>query len=115
MGVVPGPSTTNGVRYLTTKVLVVLNRMEHVPAIMTIVQLLQPKKLNWDSKSNIGEKPQEAMEVDALRLIELTGRMSAVMASASAEDILRRDNVTQVFRTVSLPSHIFLVFHNLLS
>lgn len=66
---------------------------------MTIVQLLQPKA---KAPSGIAEKPQEVMEVDALRLIELTGRMSAVMASASADDILKRDAPTQVFRTVSI-------------
>ena len=94
-----------GVRVITTKALVVLNRMENVPAALTIIQLLQPKQKVTDASSaTLAEKPQDVMEVDALRLIELTGRMTAVMKSADADDILRRDTVTQVFRTVSLLS-----------
>lgn len=105
VGVVPSPTASTfstGVRILTIKALVVLNRMENVPAALTIIQLLQPKqKISESTSPTITEKEEEVMEVDALRLIELTGRMTAVMKSADADDILRRDTVTQVFRTVS--------------
>ena len=84
-----------------------LNRMENVPAALTIIQLLQPKqKISDSSTTSLTEKTEDVMEVDALRLIELTGRMTAVMKSADAEDILRRDTVTQVFRTVSVSSRL---------
>jgi hypothetical protein len=78
------------------KFTVVLERIEHLPAVMTIVQLFQPSS----SSSFLGNNPPSVVrptKVDALRLIELSERMSAVMRGSDVGEVLRRDALVKVF------------------
>ena len=65
---------------------VVLDKLEHLPSMMTITQLLQPQ-------NRLGS-------VDALRLIELSDRTSAVMRSGVADTLLLTDPLIGVVRTL---------------
>jgi K+:H+ antiporter len=110
-----------------TKFSVVLNRIEHLPAIMTITQLLQPISKGLPTpmpRGVVSEKaeltrditqekqvPDESststsdpiayprVSIEALRLIELTDRTSAVMRSSEADDLIHRDALITVFST----------------
>lgn len=74
------------------KVLVVLPNMRTVPAMMSMTQILSLHMQNTT--------------VYALRLIELSGRMSKVMMAAQSSETLRSDAVINVFRTFSQLSHV---------
>ncbi|TDL29894.1 hypothetical protein BD410DRAFT_780399 [Rickenella mellea] len=93
---------------------VVLNKVDHLPAIMTLTQLLQTNASsrpsstlisNSGSESNEKEKSamvsysKDAITVNALRLIELTARTSAVLKSQEADYLINRDSIISVFRT----------------
>lgn len=96
---------------------VVLNKIEHLPAIMTLTQLLQPTQSSLSvgkaASATISEKgaPTEtstqspvdlnesAVRLDAIRLIELTDRTSAVMQSSEGNDLLQRDALVSILRT----------------
>jgi len=88
---------------------VVLDKLEQLPAIMTITQLLSnppsrlipaPSETSSDEKASIREVSSlRPISMDALRLIELTERTSAVMMSAEADYVLQTDPVVSVFRT----------------
>lgn len=72
---------------------VVLNKFEHLPAIMILVQLLQP------AFPPRGKSARSSISIDALRLVELSTRTSAVMMGSESEELLRRDALLNVFRT----------------
>ncbi|KAF8484679.1 cation/H+ exchanger, partial [Russula ochroleuca] len=113
-----GPTSGTGVaatsdEFMRSKFTVVLDGMEQLPSAMTLTQLLQPHSagLNGAEKS-ITEKTslsetlaipyhpkKRNIFVDALRLIELTERTSAVLRSQSADILIRNDPVLSVFRT----------------
>ncbi|CAL1700243.1 unnamed protein product [Somion occarium] len=104
-----------------TKVAVVLDKIEQLPTIMTLTQLLQysathvpPPKYSIDHSTSEDEKAsqvapsltynsdataQSPVSVDALRLIELTDRTSAVLMSQNADSLIRSDPVLSVIRT----------------
>lgn len=92
-----------------TRFAVVLDKLEQLPAVMTITQLLSnssPRTLSLHSDSGSDEKASirevssfRPVSLDALRLIELTERTSAVMMSAEADYILQTDPLVSVFRT----------------
>jgi K+:H+ antiporter len=96
--------------FMRSKFTVVLDGIEQLPSAMTLTQLLQPRsaRLNTAEKS-ITEKTslsetsaisnKRSIFVDALRLIELTDRTSAVLRSQSADILIRNDPVLSVFRT----------------
>lgn len=89
-----GPATSRapGVDAPKSRFTVVLERIEHLPAIMTLVQLLQQPSSTPASNSAPTRK------VDAFRLIELTERTSALMRGAdNAEEALARDPLVKVF------------------
>lgn len=124
-----GPSGDSSLfEYVTkTNFAVILNRVEHLPALMTLTQLLRrpmhdssmevtrlpsnidekvsqqsvdaPSSLPYDTKGKL-VKPKLA-SLSALRLVELTERTSAVLKSqeASAEYLARADPLLTVFRT----------------
>jgi hypothetical protein len=112
----PAPSAEHDFK---TRFSVVLNKIENLPTVMTLTQLLQPGLPSLTSSSSrlaksditeeegplIQELPQaptvqpKALMVDALRLIELTDRNSAVMQSAEADELLRQDPILSIFRT----------------
>ncbi|KZV90004.1 hypothetical protein EXIGLDRAFT_838110 [Exidia glandulosa HHB12029] len=82
------PSPTDGLgavegwkRHFT----VVLDKVEHLPAMMTITQLV---------------RPASGGRVDALRMIELSDRTSAVMRSSAAETLLQTDPLIGVVRAL---------------
>ncbi|TFK43902.1 Sodium/hydrogen exchanger family-domain-containing protein [Crucibulum laeve] len=105
---------------IKSKFALVLDKIEQLPAAMTIAQLLQMN--NGPSPTNLtpissNEKEAEAygtiipslpgnnldgqprITIDALRLIELTTRTSAVLRSQEAESLIYNDPVVSVFRT----------------
>ncbi|KAI8329538.1 Sodium/hydrogen exchanger family-domain-containing protein [Chlamydoabsidia padenii] len=68
-----------------------LNRLETIPAAMTLIRLLTPK----DDDDRIHNKPQ----IHALRLLELTQRPSDVMKIQEMKETVRVDPVLSVIRT----------------
>ncbi|KAG6827715.1 hypothetical protein H0H92_010688 [Tricholoma furcatifolium] len=90
---------------------VVLDRIEQLPAAMMITHLLHPgassvsKPLSSDDKSENSTEKAAAVSrgpriyVNALRLLELTNRTSAVLKSQVAESLAQTDPVVSVFRT----------------
>ena len=109
----PGTGTTTSSEFLRSKFAVVLDDMDQLPSAMTLTQLLQSHsaRLNVAEKS-FSEKSAESetsaisyshnkgtISVDALRLIELTERTSAVLRSQSADTLTRNDPALSVFRT----------------
>lgn len=111
---------------LMTRFTVVLNKVEHLPAVMTLTQFLQPPVKSTpastttrsiassDEKTDVvegatlptlsGTTPVVSdgtprVAIDALRLIELSDRTSAVMKSSVAEELMHRDTLISVLRT----------------
>lgn len=92
-----------------TRFAVVLDKLEQLPAVMTITQLLSNSssrsnltlsESGSDEKASIREVPSlRPISIDALRLIELTERTSAVMMSAESDFILQTDPIVSVLRT----------------
>ncbi|THH14981.1 hypothetical protein EW146_g5432 [Bondarzewia mesenterica] len=99
---------------------VVLDKVEQLPAVMTLTQLLKrpatpshsssitdassseeiPVEGAPDSTSSIvAARPKEKISLDALRLIELTERTSALLKSHVADSLIQSDPVLSVFRT----------------
>ncbi|KAF8076796.1 Sodium/hydrogen exchanger family-domain-containing protein [Lyophyllum atratum] len=102
---------------IKTRFALVLDKIEQLPAAMTISQLLQTDKnlaltltlSSTDEKSEVGGSLEKApampvarsprIAINALRLIELTNRTSAVLKSKVAESLIYNDPVVSVFRT----------------
>ncbi|KAJ7506567.1 Sodium/hydrogen exchanger family-domain-containing protein [Mycena galericulata] len=105
------PSTSEN--EIKTKFSIVLDKIEQLPAAMTLSQLLQSPNSPTPSfiSSAADEKALEAfpslphtplhapISIDALRLIELTNRTSAVLKSQEADALLHNDPIVSVFRT----------------
>lgn len=88
-GVFASPSTAAPSQELSkTKFAVLLERIDHLPAIMTLVQLLQTSSTT---------SRRRTIRIDALRLVELSDRASAVMRGSEASELLRRDALVKVF------------------
>ncbi|KAG6888532.1 hypothetical protein C0995_007644 [Termitomyces sp. Mi166 len=85
---------------------VVLDKLEHLPGAMAISQLFKPSfpatRLNRKSfeTQGLSRPPQSpsALSIEALRLIELSDRTSAVMKSSVADSLLRTDPFLAVFK-----------------
>ncbi|KAH9999652.1 Sodium/hydrogen exchanger family-domain-containing protein [Russula compacta] len=83
---------------------VVLDKLEHLPSMMAITQLLQPPPPAY-SQTEIppGQGPKEEPEVSthfgALRLLELADRPSDVMKSSATDALLHTDPLIAIFRT----------------
>ncbi|KAL5527777.1 hypothetical protein ACEPAG_6578 [Sanghuangporus baumii] len=92
---------------MKTKFAVVLNRVEHLPAIMILTQLLQrhppTKRASFGSISESDEKTVEhsipTVHLSALRLVELTERTSAVLRSQESAALAAADALLSVVRT----------------
>ena len=80
-----------------SKFTVVLEHIEHLPAVMTIVQLLQPASSSSPDNDASVIHSSRPTKIDALRLIELSQRMSTVMRGSGAGEVLRRDALVKVF------------------
>ncbi|GBC05014.1 hypothetical protein RclHR1_00060027 [Rhizophagus clarus] len=119
-----------------SKLLVVLNKVEWLPAMMTLVQLLQPlpkstviikqndvneEELGINSTSTVVEHDNnnEPLVVHALRIIELKQRISDVMKFNESEELILRDPIMNVFRMfghlnfVNIKANLIITpFHN---
>ncbi|KAG6836189.1 hypothetical protein H0H93_010495 [Arthromyces matolae] len=102
-----------------TRFAVVLDRIEQLPAAMTIAQLIQPSALSNASSLTLTtaestasqpvEKPAHGLQpiaVNALRLVELTNRTSAVFKSKAVESLVYNDPVVSAFRTFGFINRI---------
>ncbi|KAK7054009.1 K(+)/H(+) antiporter 1 [Favolaschia claudopus] len=100
---------------IKTKFSIVLDKIEQIPAAMTLAQLLQPAASQPPSYvSSLDEKGYEDLPVkaatskptwrhganiSALRLVELSNRTSAVLKSQAADFLIHNDPIVSVFRT----------------
>lgn len=135
-----------GGREYTTRLLVVLQKLEHLAATMFITQLLEPElgvpgrkavaadssRADGDVKAIEGALEQGDREttpgresssgsanapvhIDALKLIELTGRTFSVMQSAEKDQLLLTDDALQLYkqfgrlRGMDITPHISIV------
>lgn len=120
-----------GGREYSTRLLVVLQKLEHLASTMFITQLLEPelnvtaqtatadpKRLDGDVQSteqaleqgtsdrettpgrdsNVAGSANVPVHIDALKLIELTGRTYSVMQSAEKDQLLLTDDALQLYR-----------------
>ncbi|KAG1735307.1 Sodium/hydrogen exchanger family-domain-containing protein [Suillus paluster] len=84
---------------------VVLDKFDHMSGMLVATQLLcppslgQPSVRSTKSISASDKIKMPAFSVDALRLIELSDRTSAVMKSSAVDTLIRTDPVLGVFRT----------------
>ncbi|KAK7025215.1 Na-H-exchanger domain-containing protein [Favolaschia claudopus] len=88
-----------------TRFTFVLDKLEHLPGMMAMAQLIQPppppspsSDERRNSKSSSLASYQHQLSVGALRLIELSDRVSAVMKSSASESLLISDPLLAVFR-----------------
>ncbi len=140
---IDGEKPATGMRFVTgagsggrekiLRFLVVLQKIEHLAAVMLLAQMLEPppakqrtswmsegkgefsKKLAGDiSEESIDSSPSpssaplpalnetssttSSIHIDALKLIELTGRTFSVMQSAEKDQLLLTDDALQLFR-----------------
>ncbi|CAA7264256.1 unnamed protein product [Cyclocybe aegerita] len=99
-----------------TKFSLVLDKIEALPAAMTLLQLLHSPSvvLPFSHLSSVNGKALEAglddedhteaplrsaITIEALRLMELTARTSAVLRSQEAESLIYNDPVVSVYKT----------------
>ena len=80
------------------KCMVVLNRMEDLPTMMTITKLLATGPRHLPSSNTPVSPDSTALKIHCLRLMELTQRTSAVM-KVSERHFDRLDPIVNVFRT----------------
>lgn len=131
-----GPPTRGGSggREHTSRLLVILQKIEHLAPVMLLAQMLEPpptrqtkppaetlRSVIKNKKLDDGDVSDESLKtvpsnvpsqhpaqqddssslpvhIDALKLLELTGRMHSVMQSAEKEEILRTDDTLQLFK-----------------
>ncbi|KAI9443433.1 Sodium/hydrogen exchanger family-domain-containing protein [Lactarius indigo] len=86
----------------------ILDKLEHLPSMMAITQLLQPpapptysRTKSFSSSQRSGMEEEEPAHFGALRLIELTDRPSDVMKSSATDALLHTDPLLSIFRTFS--------------
>ncbi|KAG5636492.1 hypothetical protein H0H81_007826 [Sphagnurus paluster] len=89
---------------------VVLDKLEHLPGAMALAQLIQPSPTSLPSSqekvTHLKRASSESrvppalpqMSIEALRLIELSDRTSAVMKSSAADSLLRTDPLLAIFK-----------------
>ncbi|KAF5377901.1 hypothetical protein D9615_006762 [Tricholomella constricta] len=112
---------------------VVLDKLEHLPGAMALCQLIQPSlpaividkpKRSSNESSRLSTKAvarQAPLSIEALRLIELSDRSSAVMKSSVADTLLGTDPLLAVFKmfgqlnAMSITPAISIVTHDDLS
>jgi hypothetical protein len=82
---------------------VVLDKLEHLPSLMAITQLLQPSSPYSQTESTPGQIPGKEGEVlthfCALRLIELSDRQSDLLKTPATDALLHSDPLIAIFRT----------------
>ncbi|KAF7980666.1 hypothetical protein HWV62_37087 [Athelia sp. TMB] len=103
-----GPKSPGGDSEWKTRFTVVLDKIEHLPGMMALSQLIQPVASTQEipptaspsgSSKSIDTKDRPlGIFMDALRLIELSDRTSAVMKSSVADSLLQTDPLLGIFR-----------------
>jgi hypothetical protein len=83
---------------LKTRFTVVLDKLEHLPGMMALTQLLQPSLSEPRSVSMQRDVLPRSITTEALRLIELSDRVSAVMKSSISDTLLLTDPILSIFR-----------------
>jgi hypothetical protein len=82
---------------------VVLDKLEHLPSLMAITQLLQPSSPYSQTESTPRQSPGNEAEVPthlgALRLIELSDRPSDLLKTSATDALLHSDPLIAIFRT----------------
>ena len=82
---------------------VVLDKLEHLPSLMAITQLLQPSSPYSQAESIPRQSPEKEAEVPthfcALRLIELSDRPSDLLKTSATDALLHSDPLIAIFRT----------------
>lgn len=83
---------------------VVLDKVEHLPGMMSLTQLVHPSPpppppSNHSSISSLRLSGRRDISIDALRLIELSDRVSAVMKGSAADTLVRTDPTLEIYRT----------------
>lgn len=80
----------------------VLDKLEHMPGMMALAQLVQPCLVVTDQSdrrsSTSSHRQTLRSTIDALRILELSDRVSAVMKSSNAEALLHSDPLLAIFR-----------------
>ncbi|KAF8180175.1 Sodium/hydrogen exchanger family-domain-containing protein [Pholiota molesta] len=91
---------------IKTKFAIVLDKIEALPAVMSLSHLLQPpasvvvpayNKKEMEALSR--PPPSPTITIEALRLMELTNRTSAVLRSQEADMLIHNDPVVSIYRT----------------
>ena len=85
-------------KHLKTRFTVVLDKLECLPGVMALTQLIQPPLSEPQSVSMQKDVPPRSITTQALRLIELSDRVSAVMKFAISDTILLSDPMLSIFR-----------------
>ena len=83
---------------LKTRFTVVLDKLEHLPGMMALTQLIQPSPSDPRSVSMQRDVLPRSITTQALRLIELSDRVSAVMKSSISDTLLLTDPMLSIFR-----------------
>jgi len=83
---------------------VVLDKVEHLPAMMSLTQLIHPSppppySSDHSSISSLRLSSRRDVSIDALRLIELSDRVSAVMRGSATDTLVRTDPTLEIYRT----------------
>ena len=83
---------------LKTRFTVVLDKLEHLPGMMALTQLIQPSLSEPRSVPIQEDVLPRSITTEALRLIELSDRVSAVMKSSISDTLLLTDPMLSIFR-----------------
>lgn len=99
-------SDDKGPKYLITdaqawryRFTVVLDKFNHMSGMLVATQLVCAHSLESSTESTSEQIRTPEVSVDALRLIELSDRTSAVMKSSAVDTLIHTDPVLGVFRT----------------
>lgn len=106
----PRPRASGSVRSDDTKwrsrFTIVLDKVEHLPGMMSVTQLIHPSpspppsySSRHSSISSLRLSSRRGVSIDALRLIELSDRVSAVMRSSATDTLVRTDPTLEIYRT----------------
>ncbi|OBZ68862.1 K(+)/H(+) antiporter 1 [Grifola frondosa] len=91
-----------------TRFTVILDKLEHLPGMMALTQLIQPPHVYSEKESStsldIGSASShkqmhlsQEISIDALRIIELSDRTSAVMKSSNTDTLIATDPLLDIF------------------
>jgi hypothetical protein len=82
---------------------VVLDKLEHLPSLMAITQLLQPSspysQTEYIPRQGPGKEAEVPTHFCALRLIELSDRPSDLLKTSATDALLHSDPLIAIFRT----------------